>query len=279
MRLFRLPGLSGVWGQVAFYIGLVISVIGLTLVGLNIYYTGATISQLFGGNVQTNTTGVFWPEIKVITGGALGLGFGLLLGVLFFAVEFTFWVFDDYKLGRQARMVRWAVRIVETFDIGASIFLLSGGIYILALIQADWVAWLARFFGAIGVSFLALAFGAEIWLAFGIELMRANLDAVKKSTRSLSNKVGDLFEGLENLKETPEEERARRVRREPDDWALNGAGGGAEQRPSKHGGGGFGGAGSMPRGAAASGWPQTPPNGMGRKAREAQRNLGGHPGP
>ena len=254
MRLFQLPGLTGLWGQIAFYTGALITLIGGIFVGLNIFYTGATISQLFGGDVRVDATGVFWPEVQVVTGGGLGLGFGLLMGVLFFLVEFAFWVFDDHKLGRQAKIVRWAVRICETFDVGASIFLLSGGIYILSMIQADPVAWIARFIGAVGVSFIALAFGAEIWLAFGLEMMRANYGAVRRGGQNLAGAVGNFFDGLENLKESPEEEALRLAsrRRGPQSQldAMLGVGGGGEMRTPKpnfppqqqnNGGGGGGG--------------------------------------
>ncbi len=197
MRLFKLPPLPGAWGRIAFFCGLVIALIGLGLVGFNVYLTGASTSQIFGGDVVTRIDKLWLPEVTVRTGGALGLGLGLLIGILFNLAEAVFWVFDDYSLGRQAKMVRYIVRIVETYDIGSSIFLLSGGTAILTLFQSDFVAETVRVFGATALAFLVLSFGAEIWFAFGVELMRANWGAM----RGIGSGVGNIFDAIEGLKD------------------------------------------------------------------------------
>lgn len=162
------------------------------LIGINIYFSAVGMVEFTGGNAEILSADVWWPSLKVLAGGQLGLAFGLFIGGLITIVQTAFWL-SSAEEWRVAAMVQWMMRAIGTYDFLSTIYYLSAGQLLDFASMEGFGVSLVRLAGRVLVTLLFLSIGAEIWLAVGIELTRVNWGPGTDAWGDFFGAVGDML--------------------------------------------------------------------------------------
>lgn len=176
MRLIPLRASSGYTSIISFLVGFIILVSAAWMVRYNIMTTAAANSELLGGTVILSEVDPWFPDLKIVDGGALGLFFGYAMAAIFFAVQWLFWSANSNKLSEQTELFQWFAKSTMVVDFLSAVYAMMGGTHVLDLFAQDWAAATARLLWALFVALGFLSIGAEIWLSLGFELVRLNFE-------------------------------------------------------------------------------------------------------
>src|SRR3989304_7294318 len=116
MQLIHFQPQTGWRAALLLALGSILILCAMLLIGINIYFSAVGMVEFTGGQAGFMLEGDYWwPSIRMISGGQLGLAFGLFIGLVITIVQAAFWLSsaDDWRV---STMVQWMMRAIGTYD-------------------------------------------------------------------------------------------------------------------------------------------------------------------
>jgi hypothetical protein len=173
-KYIRVPkGITGAGAAIMLLSGLFLCAASAVLVGVNIYFSALGLVEATGGFVQ-RVDNVWFPAMRVTTGGQMALALGLLLGGVTSVIQGQFWLTDanaEDDTEETAAPPLWSLMIwiVMIYDVGSTWYYLSVGS---TVEDSDWLMWLLRRVITLAVTLIGFSIGAEFIGAYGIKMVQ-----------------------------------------------------------------------------------------------------------
>lgn len=202
MRVFQLRPLNNWFGFLLFHAGVLLVLIALWFIYYNVLTTASVVVSSFDGLVNQLGDNAWLPALQIVRGGQLGKTFGLAFGLLISVLEFVFWASQDDLLGGFAAGAKYIGFALLALDVGSALYFLLGGANLVNVAAALWGwAYVWRVFFAIVIVFAALAFGGELWLAIGIEIIRTQYEVAFAAWGRFFRRLNDLRKKTPDLRQ------------------------------------------------------------------------------